>query len=86
MLKLLDIKRITPSQEEVFKKLFTKKIGQYTPSITFLTKKQRDKFKKRCVEERIHSAYEIDVNYKYKNDVNKIPFLIYLTKEQSKKI
>ena len=38
MLKLLNIKRITPSQEEVLKNLFTKKIGQYTPSITFLTK------------------------------------------------
>ena len=47
MLKLLNIKRITPSQEEVFKKLFTKKKAQYTPSITFLTKKQIDKFKKK---------------------------------------
>ena len=84
MLKLLNIKRITPSQEEVLKNLFTKKIGQYTPSITFLTKYQQEKFKKRCVEENIRKSYEIDVNYKYKNDYNKTPFLIYLTKEKAK--
>ena len=52
MLKLLNIKRITPSQEEVLKNLFTKKIGQYTPSITFLTKYQQEKFKKRCIEKK----------------------------------
>lgn len=84
MLKLLNIKQITPSQEEVLKKLFTKKIGQYTPSITFLTKSQKEKFEKRCVEENIHKSYEIDVNYKYKYDDNKSPFLIYLTKEKAK--
>ena len=84
MLKLLNIKQITPSQEEVLKKLNTKKIGQYTPSITFLTKSQKEKFEKRCVEENIHSSYEINVNYKYKYDNNKVPFLIYLTKEKAK--
>lgn len=42
MLKLLNINRITPSQKEVFEKLFTKKKGNYVPSITFLTKKQKD--------------------------------------------
>ena len=44
MLKLLNIKQITPSQEEVLKNLFTKKISQYTPSITFLTDYQKEKF------------------------------------------
>ena len=48
MLKLLGIKRLTPSQEEVFKKLFKNKIDIYTPSITFLTIKQKRDFEKRC--------------------------------------
>ena len=84
MLKLLNIKRITPSQEEVLKNLFTKKIDKYTPSITFLTKNQLKKFEERCLEENIHSSYEIDIDYKYKYDDNKSPFLIYLTKEKAK--
>ena len=84
MLKLLGIKRLTPSQEEVFKKLFKNKIDNYTPSITFLTIKQKKDFEKKCTEEKIYSSYEINVNYKYKNDRNKIPFLIYLTKEKAK--
>ena len=84
MLKLLGIKKLTPSQKDVLKNLFTKKIDKYTPSITFLTKYQMKKFEKRCVEENIHSSYEINVNYKYKYDNNKVPFLIYLTKEKAK--
>ena len=84
MLKLLNIKRITPSQEEVLQNLFTKKIDKYTPSITFLTKNQLKKFEERCLEENIHSSYEIDIDYKYKYDDNKSPFLIYLTKEKAK--
>ena len=84
MLKILGIKRLTPSQEEVFKKLFKNKIGIYNPSITFLTIKQKRDFEKRCVEEKIYSSYEIDVDYKYKNDYNKVAFLIYLTKEKAK--
>ena len=84
MLKLLGIKRLTPSQEEVFKKLFKNKIDIYTPSITFLTIKQKRDFGKRCVEEKIYSSYEIKVDYKYKNDKNKVAFLIYLTKEKAK--
>ena len=31
-----------------------------------------------------HDSYEIDVNYKYKNDRNKDPYIIYLTKKQAK--
>ena len=84
MLKLLNIKQITPSQKEVLKNLLTKKIGQYTPSITFLNNYQKKKFEKRCVEENIHKSYEINVNYKYKYDYNKNIFLIYLTKEKAK--
>ena len=84
MFKLLNIKQITPSQEDVLKNLFTKKIDKYTPSITFLTKYQQEKFEKRCLEKNIHKSYEIDVNYKYKNDYNKNPFLIYLTKGKAK--
>ena len=84
MLKLLNIKQITPSQKEVLTNLFTKKIDQYTPSITFLTTYQKKQFEKRCVEENIHKSYEINVNYKYKYDKNKNLFIIYLTKEKSK--
>ena len=84
MLKLLGIKRLTPSQEDEFKKLFKNKIDIYNPSITFFTIKQQKDFVKRCLEEKIYSSYEINVNYKYKNDYNKIPFLIYLTKEKAK--
>ena len=84
MLNLLKIREITPSQKEVLTNLFTKKIDQYTPSITFLTTYQRKKFEKRCVEENIHKSYEINVDYKYKNDRNKSIFLIYLTKEKAK--
>ena len=84
MLKLLNIKQITPSQEEVLKKLFTKKIGQYTPSITFITKYQMEKFEKRCVEENIHSSYEINVNYNM--IITKFLFLFILLKKKQKKI
>ena len=84
MLKLLNIKQITPSQKEVLTNLFTKKIDQYIPSITFLTTYQEKKFEKRCVEENIHKSYEINVNYKYKYDKNKNLFIIYLTKEKAK--
>ena len=84
MFKLLGIKRLTPSQEEVFKKLFKTKIDIYTPSITFLNIKQKKDFVKICIEEKIYSSYEINVDYKYKKDYNKIPFLIYLTKEKAK--
>ena len=84
MLKLLKIQQITPSQREALSELLTKKVDQYSPSITFLTKTQKDKFEKRCLEENIHKSYEINVNYKYKNDKNKIFFLIYLTKEKAK--
>ena len=84
MLKLLNIQQITPSQRKALTELLTKKVDQYSPSITFLTKTQKEKFEKRCVEENIHNSYQINVNYKYKNDKNKNFFLIYLTKEKAK--
>ena len=84
MLKLLNIKQLTPSEEKELKFLFFKKIDNYLPSITFLTIYQMKKFEKRCIEENIHKSYEIKVDYKYKNDYNKHPFLIYLTKEKTK--
>ena len=46
MFKLLKIREITPSQEKVLKNLLTKKIGQYTPSITFLNNYQKKNSKK----------------------------------------
>ena len=84
MLKLLGIKQLTPSEEKELKFLFFKKIYNYLPSITFITRYQMKKFEKRCIEENIHKSYEIKVDYKYKNDYNKHPFLIYLTKEKAK--
>ena len=84
MFKLLNIKLITPSQEDALKELLSKKIDRYVPSITFLTRYQQKKFEKRCVEKNIHGSYEIDVDYKYKNDYDKDPYIIYLTKKQAK--
>lgn len=84
MLKLLKIGKITSSQHEALTKLLTKKIDNYVPSITFLTDYQQKKFEKRCIEKKIHDSYEIDIDYKYKNDWNKNPFIIYLTKKQAK--
>ena len=36
------------------------------------------------MEKIIHGSYEIDVDYKYINDRNKNPYIIYLTKKQAK--
>ena len=84
MLKLLKIQQITPSQREALSDLLTKKIDQYVPSITFLDRNQIIKFEKKCLEENIHKSYELNVNYKYKNDKNKKICLVYLTKEKAK--
>ena len=84
MLNLLKIEQITPSQKEALTELLTKKVDQYVPSITFITNYQKKKFEKRCVGENIHKSYELNVNYKYKNDDNKNLFIIYLTKEKAK--
>ena len=52
MYKLLNIKKISPSQKDVLKELFSKKIDKYIPSITFLTKYQQKKFEERCVKKK----------------------------------
>ena len=36
------------------------------------------------MEKKIHDSYKIEVDYKYKNDRNKDPYIIYLTKKQAK--
>ena len=84
MFKLLKIEKITPSQHDALTELLSKKIDNYVPSITFLTVYQQKKFEKRCVEKKIHDSYKIEVDYKYKNDRNKDPYIIYLTKKQAK--
>ena len=52
MYKILDIKKITPSQHKELVKLFSKKIDNYVPSITFLSRYQQKKFEDRCVEKK----------------------------------
>lgn len=52
MEKLLKIRLITPSQKKALAYLLTRKIGDYVPSITFLTGYQRKKFKERYVEKK----------------------------------
>lgn len=66
MLNLLKIKKISPSQEEELKKIFTKKIDNLNPSITFLNKKQYIDIMKRCFERKIYISYKINVDYKKK--------------------
>ena len=64
-------------------KLFTKKVGQYSPSITFLTLNQKKKFEKYCRSNTIHKSYKLNVSYTYiYNNKNKFPYLIYLTKSK----
>ena len=84
MYKLLNIKTITPSQDDELVNLFNKKIGNYVPSITFLTRYQRKKFEERCVEKEIHGKYVINVDYKDYNSFYKDPFIIFLKKKQAK--
>ena len=52
MYKLLSIKKISPSQHKELVNLLTKKIDNYVPSITFLTRYQQKKFEERCVEKK----------------------------------
>lgn len=66
-------------------KLFTEKVGRYSPSITFLTLNQKKKFEKYCRSNTIHKSYKLNVSYKFiYNTPNKFPFLIYLTKSKGK--
>ena len=64
-------------------KLFTKKVGQYSPSITFLTLNQKKKFEKYCRSNTIHKSYKLNVSYKFiYNTRNKFPYLLYLSKSK----
>ena len=53
MYKILNIKKITPSQKDALIELFSKKIDKYVASITFLTRYQQKKIEERCVEKKI---------------------------------
>ena len=64
-------------------KLFTEKVGRYSPSITFLTLNQKKKFEKYCRSNTIHKSYKLNVSYKFiYNTRNKFPYLIYLSKSK----
>ena len=84
MYKLLNIKNISPSQHEELVNLFTKKINNYVPSITFLTRYQLKKFEERCVEKKIHGKYVTNVDYKEYHSSYKDPFIIFLKKNKLK--
>lgn len=61
-------------------KLFTEKVGRYSPSITFLTLKQKKEFEKYCKSNTIHKSYKLNVSYKFiYNTTHKFPYLLYLT-------
>ena len=63
-------------------KLFKEKVGRYSPSITFLTLNQENKFEEYCKSNTIHKAYKLNVSYKFLNTENKFPFIIYLSKSK----
>ena len=84
MYKILNIKKISPSQHKELVNLSTKKIDNYVPSITFLTWYQQKKFEERCVEKKIHGKYVINVDYKDYHSSYKDPFIIFLKKNQAK--
>ena len=63
-------------------KLFKEKVGSYSPSITFLTLNQKNKFEEYCKSNTIHKAYKLNVSYKFLNTKNKFPFIIYLSKSK----
>ena len=84
MYKLLNIKNISPSQHEELVNLFTKKINNYVPSITFLTRYQQKKFEERCVEKKIQGKYVTNVDYKEYHSSYKDPFIIFLKKNKQK--
>lgn len=64
-------------------KLFTEKVGRYSPSITFLTLNQKKKFEKYCRSNTIHKSYKLNVSYKFiYNTRNKFPYLLYLSKSK----
>lgn len=87
MLSLLNIKKISTSQKKELIKLFSKKVDNYTTSITFLTVNEQKNFIKRCKEIKTYGSYEIDVDYKdYNIFTKKILLLFILQKNKQKKI
>ena len=85
MLKLLNIKKISPSQKKELITLFSKKVDNYTTSVTFLTVKEQKTFIKKCKEIKTYASYEFNVDYEDYNILSKNPFIIYLTKKTSKR-
>ena len=63
-------------------KLFKEKVGRYSPSITFLTLNQKNKFEEYCRSNTIYKAYKLNVTYKFLNTKNKFPYIIYLSKSK----
>ena len=63
-------------------KLLEEKVGRYSPSITFLTLNQKNKFEEYCKSNTIHKAYKLNVSYKFLITKNKFPFIIYLSKSK----
>lgn len=84
MNNLLNIVFISPSQKKALKYLFKQKIDNYEASITFLTDYQWKKFQERCIEEKIYEKYSLIVNYETYDNINKNPYIIFLTKKQAK--
>lgn len=85
MLKLLHIKKISPSQKKELIKLFSTKVDNYTTSITFLNKREQKDFLKRCNEIKTYDSYEFNVNYENYDVLDKTPFIIFLKKKTSKR-
>ena len=84
MLNLLSIRKISPSQKKELINLFSKKVDNYTTSVTFLTIKEQKNFIKRCKDIKTYASYEFNVDYEDYDNINKNPFIIYLTKKQAK--
>lgn len=69
--------------KNILTKLMTEKVGNYFPSITFLTANQKKKFEEYCRSNIIHKAYRLQVNYTTLKTHNKSPYIIYLSKLKS---
>lgn len=65
-------------------KLFKERIGNYIPSLTFLSGFQIKKFMKKCYDKVKHESHSITIDYKNVNNPMYFPFIFFLTKNQSK--
>ena len=79
-----DEEDLDPQFQIELTKLFKEKVGRYSPSITFLTLNQKNKFEEYCKSNTIHKAYKLNVSYRFLNTKNKFPYLIYLSKTKGK--